>query len=81
MSKQAHLIPNLRKKSMVMFVAGAGISITSDLLRFVAEVSKEGNSNTIEILGASLSACATVAACGLLLLTKIGSAKTQSSYK
>ena len=68
MNKDNYLIPTIRKQAIVLFVAGLGIAIVAELVRFIGEIQDDPNpKDTKKIVGLSLSALSEVLACCLLV--------------
>ena len=66
MNKDNYLIPKIRKQAIVLFVAGLGIAIVAELVRFIGEI-QDDPKDTKKIVGLSLSALSEVLACCLLV--------------
>ena len=66
MNKDNYLIPKIRKQAIVLFVAGLGIAIVAELVRFIGEI-QDDPQDTKKIVGLSLSALSEVLACCLLV--------------
>ncbi len=66
MNKDNYLIPKIRKQAIVIFVAGLGLAISAELVRFIGEV-EDDPTNTKNIVELSLSALSEVFACCLLV--------------
>ena len=66
MNKDNYLIPKIRKQAIVLFVAGLGIAIVAELVKFIGEI-QDDPKDTKKIVGLSLSALSEVLACCLLM--------------